>query len=77
MQILRAIVLFLVVGMMSSVASAASPPVTVIENLHAKLIETMKQADQLGIDGRYQAMRPTVYSSRCDDTVATAWLPAE
>ena len=63
MQILRAIVLFLVVGMVSSVASAASPPVTVIENLHAKLIETMKQADQLGIDGRYQALQPILEQS--------------
>lgn len=63
MRILRAIVLFIAVCVVSSAAAAASAPVAVIEALHEKLIETMKQADQLGMDGRYRALQPILEES--------------
>lgn len=63
MRILRAIVLFIAVCVVSSAAAAASAPVAVVEALHEKLIETMKQADQLGMDGRYRALQPILEES--------------
>lgn len=58
MRILRAIILFIAVFAVSSVASAASAPVAVVEALHEKLLATMKEADQLGMDGRYRTLQP-------------------
>lgn len=63
MRTLRAIVLFIAVCVVSSAAAAASAPVAVVEALHEKLIETMKQADQLGMDGRYRALQPILEES--------------
>ncbi|MBL8667312.1 MAG: ABC transporter substrate-binding protein [Rhodospirillales bacterium] len=63
MRILRAIILFIAVFAVSSVASAASAPVAVVEALHEKLLATMKEADQLGMDGRYRTLQPILEES--------------
>jgi len=42
---------------------AASPAVEVIERLHEALIETMKQADHLNVEARYQKLEPILTRS--------------
>ncbi len=41
-------------------AAAADTAVEVVENLHAELLVVMKQADELGYEGRYQRLAPVV-----------------
>jgi phospholipid transport system substrate-binding protein len=41
-------------------AGAADGPAQAINNLNAKLLATMKQADQLGVQGRYDALAPVL-----------------
>jgi phospholipid transport system substrate-binding protein len=41
-------------------AAAADAAVEVVENLHAELLVVMKQADELGYQGRYQRLAPVV-----------------
>lgn len=40
--------------------SAAKAPVSVVEQLHAALLEAMMKAEQLGFDGRYELLRPVL-----------------
>jgi phospholipid transport system substrate-binding protein len=42
---------------------AAPSPTAVIERLHQSLIETMKDAAKLGIDGRYKQLQPVLEKS--------------
>src|SRR5512147_2087773 len=44
-------------------ARAALSPTAVIDSLHQSLIETMKDAQRLGIDGRYKQMQPILEKS--------------
>lgn len=39
---------------------AASPAARPVERLHAKLLEAMKNADELGYQGRFDLLRPTL-----------------
>ncbi|MDB5407635.1 MAG: Hopanoid biosynthesis associated rane protein HpnM [Rhodospirillales bacterium] len=41
-------------------AQAAADPTEVIEGLNAALLDTMKNADSLGVKGRYEKLRPVV-----------------
>ena len=41
-------------------ARAADSPAQTINNLNATLLATMKQADQLGVQGRYDALAPVL-----------------
>jgi phospholipid transport system substrate-binding protein len=47
----------------AAAASEAAEPRQIVESLHAALIESMKRADELGFDGRYQLIAPVL-----DDT---------
>ena len=47
----------------STSARAALSPTAVIELLHQSLIETMKDAQRLGIDGRYKQLQPILEKS--------------
>lgn len=40
--------------------AASDPAVNRIEAFYAALVETMKQGPQLGIDGRYKKLKPTI-----------------
>lgn len=62
-HLFRLLLLVVVVLLIPAAAHAASEPADVIERLHQKLIETMKAADQLGIDGRYHALEPILIKS--------------
>ena len=46
-----------------AIAGAAASPTAVIERLHQSLIETMKDAQKLGIDGRYKQLQPILEKS--------------
>lgn len=63
MKFLRAVLLLIAFGMLPAAAQAASPAVAVIESLHEKLIETMKQGDRLTVDARYRDLEPTLEKS--------------
>lgn len=63
MRFLRAVLLLIAFGMLPAAAQAASPAVAVIESLHEKLIETMKQGDRLTVDARYRDLEPTLEKS--------------
>lgn len=63
MKFLRAVLLLIAFGMLPAAAQAASPAVAVIESLHEKLIETMKQGDRLTVDARYRDLEPTLERS--------------
>jgi phospholipid transport system substrate-binding protein len=39
-------------------AAAAGEPTAVVDRLHAALLDTMQNADALGVEGRYRALRP-------------------
>jgi phospholipid transport system substrate-binding protein len=41
-------------------AAPASPPVQVVEKLHAALLEVMKDAEDLGYQGRYDKLAPVL-----------------
>jgi phospholipid transport system substrate-binding protein len=47
----------------ASTAAMASPPAAVIEGLHGRLIETMRNAHTLGMDGRYKQLEPILEKS--------------
>lgn len=56
----------LLCGWLLAAASALAvdaPPVAVIERLHAELIETMKSASRVDVDGRYRQLEPTLLAS--------------
>ena len=73
MRLFRAVFLFIVAGViMPAAPQAASPPVAVIESLHDKLIETMKQGDRLGVEGRYRELQPILEKSFDFDRMISA-----
>lgn len=66
MKLLRCHLLLLLSCWGSSVAGAATQPLTadaVVERLHGTLIRVMESADKLGYAGRYQMLKPVVDSS--------------
>lgn len=62
MRFLRLLLLFVVLCT-AQTAWSDSSPTDVIDRLHASLIDTMKQADKLGIDGRYKQLQPVLEQS--------------
>lgn len=60
MRRLRPFVLALILIVFAVDARSQSPAVTVIEHLHATLLEVMKNAQQLGFKGRYQKLDPVL-----------------
>src|SRR6185312_16028783 len=44
----------------SASSQAVEAPEQIINGLNAKLLETMKQAQQLGVQGRYNALAPVL-----------------
>lgn len=80
MRPLRLLLLFVLL-FSTEAALAASPPVDVIDRLHTSLIETMKQADTLGIEGRYERLQPVLEQSfdferMIAAAVGSAWTTA-
>lgn len=63
-HILRVSVAALMIGLFGSPhlagAQAADAPEKTISGLNAKLLDTMKQAQSLGVQGRYQALAPVL-----------------
>jgi len=57
---LRLLLLLVALAAGPAALGAASPPADVIERLHSSLIATMKQANALGIDGRYKQLQPVL-----------------
>lgn len=51
------------VAWLSGALAAASGPQQVIERLHASLLEVMRNADELGYDGRYQQLESVLEES--------------
>lgn len=45
-----------------ALATGASEPASVVDKLHASLLEAMKKADELGYSGRYKMLEPVVGS---------------
>lgn len=62
MGLLRALLFLIVVGSLPVAAQTASPT-GVIEKLHEKLIEIMKQGNRLDVAQRYQELQPILESS--------------
>lgn len=58
-------VLFGMLGVLiaSSTQAGQESPVDVVERLHAKLIDVMKSADQLGCSGRYAELAPVIHDN--------------
>ena len=57
------ITIFGLLSLVVAPALAADSATQVIENLHAELLAVMKQAKELGYEGRYQRLGPIVTSS--------------
>ena len=62
MGLLRALLFLIVVGSLPVAAQTASPT-GVIEKLHEKLIEIMKQGNRLDVAARYQELQPILEST--------------
>jgi len=62
-------VLCLAASASGEVVAPASPPVQVVEKLHAALIGVMKDAETLGYDGRYERLAPVL-----NETYDTAFM---
>ena len=63
MGLFRALLFLIVVGSLPVAAQTASAPTAVIEKLHEKLIEIMKQGNRLDVAQRYQELQPILESS--------------
>ena len=63
MGLFRALLLLIVLGSLPVAAQTASSPTEVIEKLHEKLIETMKQGNRLDVAGRYHELQPILEST--------------
>jgi phospholipid transport system substrate-binding protein len=63
MGFFRALLFLVVVGSPPVAAQTASSPTQVIENLHEKLIEIMKQGDRLDVAARYRELQPILEDS--------------
>lgn len=57
------ITIFALLSLVVAPVAAADSATQVIENLHAELLAVMKQAKELGYEGRYQRLDPIVTSS--------------
>ena len=55
--------IFIILFVIVSPVAASDSATQVIENLHAELLAVMKQANELGYEGRYQRLDPIVTSS--------------
>ena len=60
---LMSITIFALLSLLVAPVAAADSATQVIENLHAELLTVMKQAKELGYEGRYQRLDPIVTSS--------------
>ena len=60
---LMVITIFALLPLAAAQTEAADSATQVIENLHAELLTVMKQAKELGYEGRYQRLEPIVTSS--------------
>ena len=60
---LMVITIFALLPLAVAQTGAADSATQVIENLHAELLTVMKQAKELGYEGRYQRLEPIVTSS--------------
>ena len=60
---LMVITIFILLSLVVVPAAAADSATQLIENLHAELLTVMKQANELGYEGRYQRLDPIVTSS--------------
>jgi phospholipid transport system substrate-binding protein len=60
---LMIITIFALLALLVAPVAAADSATQVIENLHAELLAVMKQAKELGYEGRYQRLDPIVTSS--------------
>jgi phospholipid transport system substrate-binding protein len=58
MGFFRALLFLIVAGSLPVAAQTASPPKQVIEALHEKLIDIMKQGDRLDVAARYRELEP-------------------
>jgi phospholipid transport system substrate-binding protein len=58
MGLLRALLFLIVVGSLPVAAQTASSPTQMIEKLHQKLLEIMKQGDRLDVAARYRELQP-------------------
>ena len=63
-------VVALLVCLAAPAADGTSEPVTVVENLHAHLLDAMQRANELGFDGRSELLRPVIDSSFDFPTIA-------
>ncbi len=63
MGLFRALLFLIVVGSLPVAAQTASPPTEVIEKLHEKLIEIMKQGNRLDVAERYDELQPILEST--------------
>lgn len=43
--------------------TTATPATTLVKNFYAQLLETMKQGEKLGFEGRYKKLEPTIKST--------------
>ena len=63
MAFLRALIVFGLTLLSTLTAEAAASPTEVIDGLHQQLLVTMKDAQRLGIDGRYKQLAPVLEQS--------------
>lgn len=63
MAFLRAFIVFGLTLLSTLTAEAAASPTQVIDGLHQNLLMTMKDAQRLGIDGRYKQLAPVLEQS--------------
>lgn len=63
MAFFRALIVFGLALLSALAAEAAASPTEVIDGLHQKLLVTMKDAQRLGIDGRYKQLAPVLEQS--------------
>jgi phospholipid transport system substrate-binding protein len=63
MAIFHALIVFGLMLLSGPTAEAASAPTDVIDRLHQNLLATMKDAQRLGIDGRYKQLAPVLEQS--------------
>lgn len=63
MAFFRALIVFGLTLLSTLTAEAAASPTQVIDGLHQNLLVTMKDAQRLGIDGRYKQLAPVLEQS--------------
>jgi phospholipid transport system substrate-binding protein len=63
MAFLRAFIVLGLTLLSTLMAEAAASPTQVIDGLHQNLLVTMKDAQRLGIDGRYKQLAPSLEQS--------------